>query len=133
MLKFNFNDGGRSAYFKASTVGDCVTRAVAIALGRDYKEVYKEISKLIGYTPRNGVKNTDTKKVMNHYHFVWHPCMKIGTGCQVHLRENEIPMDKVIVCSVSGHLVCVKNGVINDTFDCTRDGNRCVYGYWTLS
>ena len=23
------------------------------------------------------------------------------------------------------------NGVLNDVFDCSRSGTRCVYGYWT--
>ena len=39
-LAFQYNDGGRSRYFKAQKVGDCVTRAFAIATGKDYKEVY---------------------------------------------------------------------------------------------
>lgn len=56
--------------------------------------------------------------------------MKIGSGCKVHLRENELPKGNIVV-SVSGHLTCVKDGVIYDTYDCSRDGTRCVYGYWT--
>ena len=39
-IDFVYNDGGRSKYFDGKKVGDCVTRAVAIASGRDYKEVY---------------------------------------------------------------------------------------------
>ena len=56
--------------------------------------------------------------------------MKIGSGCQVHLRTDEIPMNKTILVSVSKHLTCVKNGIINDTYDCSREGNKCVYGYY---
>jgi len=26
--------------------------------------------------------------------------------------------------------VAVIDGVINDTYDCSREGTRCVYGYW---
>ena len=66
---------------------------------------------------------------MQHYGFKWKSCMGIGTGCQVHLRKEELPSG-TIICKLSGHIVCVKNGVINDTFDCSRDGTRCVYGYW---
>lgn len=40
MMDWVFDDGGRAAAgFKGQT-GDCVTRALAIALGRDYREVY---------------------------------------------------------------------------------------------
>lgn len=37
-MDFVYNDGGRSRYFKAKSVGDCVTRAIAIATRTDYKE-----------------------------------------------------------------------------------------------
>lgn len=131
-MKIRYDDGGRSKYFTASKVGDCVTRAVAIATGRDYKEVYNEIAKLVGYTPRNGVLTKDTKKVMAHFGGVWHSCMSIGTGCKVHLADGEIPMQGRIVCSVSKHIVAVIDGVIHDTFDASRNGTRCVYGYWSF-
>jgi len=55
--------------------------------------------------------------------------MFIGSGCRVHLRSKELPMGTLIV-SVSKHLTTVIDGVINDTHDCSRDGTRCVYGYW---
>lgn len=31
----------------------------------------------------------------------------------------------------SKHLTCVKDRVLYDTYDCSRDGTRCVYGYWS--
>jgi hypothetical protein len=33
---------------------------------------------------------------------------------------------------VSRHAVAVIDGVIHDTYDCSRGGKRCVYGYWRL-
>lgn len=129
-LAFNENDGGRAAYFTATGVGDCVTRAVAIATGKDYKQVYDEITKLLGYTPRNGVRHSHTKKVMAHFGGQWVPLMKIGSGCKNHLCADEIPMYGRIVCNVSKHVTAVIDGVLNDTYDCSRDGQRCVYGYW---
>lgn len=55
--------------------------------------------------------------------------MLIGSGCQVHLNEKELPDDTLIV-SVSKHLTCVKNRKLYDTYDCSRGGTRCVYGYY---
>lgn len=55
--------------------------------------------------------------------------MGIGTGCRGHLREGELPNGRLIV-SVSRHMVAVIDGVIYDTHDPSRDGTRCVYGYW---
>ncbi len=131
-LEFKKNDGGRSKYFKADNVGDCVVRAAAIALQKDYKEVYNLTRKIAGYSPREGLKKADTKKIMLALGFKWTPCMKIGTGCKVHLRAGEVPMKGRIIVSLSGHLCAVIDGVINDNYDCSRGGNRCVYGYWQI-
>lgn len=129
-MKYKYNDGGRANYFAASGVGDCVTRAVAIATQRDYKDVYKEITRLVGYTPRNGVQHRHVRKVMQHFGGVWYPTMKIGAGCTVHLKDGEVPMQGSIICNLSKHVTAVVGGVINDTYDPSRDGERCVYGYW---
>ena len=55
--------------------------------------------------------------------------MFIGSGCKVHLKSKELPKGRLIV-SCSTHLTTVLNGVLNDTYDCSREGTRCVYGYW---
>lgn len=133
MLRFIYNDGGRSKYFKATNVSDCVVRSIAIATGRDYKDVYDETRRLIGYTPRNGIYRRDTKRVLEHFGGVWKACSKIGNGCTVHLTDGEIPMSGFIVCNLSKHVTAVINGVIHDTYDPSRNGTRCVYGYWTFN
>lgn len=127
------NDGGRSKYFAASSVGDCVTRAIAIATSKDYLTVYNELHSLLGYSPRNGVKRKDIKRSVEHFGGVWHSCMKIGSGCTTHLKDDEIPMRGRVVCNVTKHLTCVIDGVINDTYDPSRGGTRCVYGYWIFN
>lgn len=125
-----FNDGGRSKYFKGRS-GDCVVRALAIATGRDYKLIYDELYKLTRQSPRYGV---DIRKARVQQYFdglglVWTPTMRIGQGCKVHLRSDELPAGR-LVCRLSGHVVAVVDGVIHDTHDCSREGERCVYGYW---
>lgn len=129
-LEFKYNDGGRSAYFKAKEVGDCVTRAFAIAARRDYKEVYNLIKQVSGKTPRNGVGKPTCRKVAEMLGGTWVSCMTIGAGCKVHLAPDEIPMQGRIVAQVSKHLTAVVDGVINDLHDPSRNGTRCVYGYW---
>lgn len=130
-MKFVFNDGGRSNYFKAKDVGDCAIRAIAIATGLDYKKVYDDLKALNGgKSCRDGTPKKVDKKYLTQLGWIWHPTMEIGSGCKVHLNEKELPSGTLIV-AVSKHLTCVKDGVLYDTYDCTRDGNRCVYGYWT--
>lgn len=129
-MEYKYNDGGRSKYFKGQA-GDCVTRAIAIATGLDYKEVYDIIKDLLQHTPRNGLKKNETRDIMHYFGFTWVPLMRIGGGCQYHLTANELPKG-TIIAKVTGHVTCIINGVINDTFDPSRDGRRCVYGYWYI-
>lgn len=131
-MKFVYNDGGRSKYFRAKQVGDCVVRAAAIATQRDYKEIYDLARKIAKSTPRNGLSKTHTKRLMETLGGKWHATMTIGSGCIIHLRDGELPMGR-IVCSLSGHVVVVINGIINDTYKNDRNGTRCVYGYWEFN
>lgn len=127
-MKYQYNDGGRSQYFKGQ-VCDCVCRAIAIATGCDYKETYDKIRKLTGENPRNGLTKKATKKAIETFGGRWTATMGIGTGCTVHLRDGELPNGRII-CNVSGHCVAVIDGTINDIYDPSRNENRCVYGFW---
>lgn len=148
---FVYNDGGRSKYFKGKNVRDCVPRAVAIASGKDYKEVYDFLadqnqkqrkrkkerfsqSRTNKKTASHGIFTNRKwfKDYMESLGFVWHPTMFIGSGCKVHLNKDELPKGHLF-CRVSKHCVAVIDGVIHDTYDCSREGTRCVYGYWKLT
>jgi hypothetical protein len=158
-MKWVFDDGGRAAAgFKGET-GDCVTRAIAIATGHAYIDVYRHLNKIAesGRPTRGGKRSSARlgvfKKTYHQYlealGAVWTPTMGIGTGCKVHLIDGELPMGRLIV-KVSRHLTAVIDGVIHDTFDPQRktvwydgtdeSGNplvshtseRCVYGYFTI-
>lgn len=139
-MKFVYNDGGRSKAGFKGTTGDCVCRSIAIATEKPYKEIYDLINefaksertgkqKKSKSSARTGVYATTTRKIMDYLGWEWIPTMKIGNGCKVHLREDELPKGRII-CRVSKHCVAVVDGVINDTYDCSRNGTRCVYGYY---
>tara|TARA_R110000765_G_C18481946_1_gene552728 strand:- start:39 stop:479 length:441 start_codon:yes stop_codon:yes gene_type:complete len=144
MSKFVYNDGGREAAGYKGKAGDCVCRAVAIAAELPYQEVYDRLAEgnaaqrkskhnkgKQSRSARNGIYTTRKwfKDYMLELGFVWTPTMQIGSGCQVHLKADELPSGR-LVCNVSRHQVALIDGVINDTFDCSREGKRCVYGYW---
>ena len=130
-MEFVYNDGGRSNYYKAKNVGDCVCRAIAIATNTDYKVIYNLLKDYNhGETPRNGVYKEVYKKLLADLGWSWVPCCGRGVKkSNVHLCPTELP-DGVVLCRVSGHLTCVIDGVINDTYDCSRNETRKVYGYW---
>ena len=136
-----FNDGGRKEAGFKGLAGDCVVRAIAIATDTEYKEVYKDLTetshkinerkrKKISTSPRLGVHKEVIKEYLTSKGWVWKPLMKVGSGCKTHLRKHELPSGKII-CSLSKHYVAVIDGVVHDTYDCTRGGRRCVYGYWS--
>lgn len=149
-MRYAYDDGGRAAAGFRGNAGDCVTRAIAIATGKPYREVYDAMHAGIeafatgrskaakraargggkrSTTPRNGVNRRVYEKYLLGLGWRWIPTMRVGQGCTVHLRADELPAGRLIV-AVSKHLVAVVDGVARDTFDCTRDGSRCVYGYY---
>lgn len=128
-MKHINTDGGRAEAGFKGTTGDCGVRALAIASGKPYKEVYKLVSKVEGASPRNGLSRKAMKKIMADWGWGWKACMGIGTGCKVHVRESELPSGTLIL-SLSRHYATVINGVLHDNHDCSREGTRCVYGYW---
>lgn len=139
-MSWTYNDGGReNAGFKGSA-GDCVVRAIAIATEQDYTAVYNDMNLFIKSlrqtkkakksASRTGIYKLMIKKYLTKLGWSWTPTMQIGSGCKVHLKGDELPDGRLIV-SVTKHMVCVVDGKINDTYDCSRSGTRCVYGYWT--
>ena len=147
-MKFVQDDGGRTAAGYKGNTGDCVPRAIAIATGRSYQQVYDELTVLTSafvngsrsraakkiktrghVTPRNGVFKDVYRPYLESLGWEFVPTMGFGTGCQVHMRANELPKGRIIV-RVSRHLAAVIDGVLHDTYDCSRLGRRCVYGYY---
>lgn len=139
-MHFQMNDGGRKQAGYDGTAGDCTVRAIAIAMERNYQTVYDELFALNREvnknpkkcSPRQGYTKTKTiRKYMESFGWKWKPTMLIGSGCKVHLKKEELPSGRLVV-RVSKHMVAVIDGVIHDTYDCSRQGTRCVYGYYSL-
>lgn len=129
-----FNDGGRELAGFQGSAGDCVTRAIAIAVGLDYRQVYDELAKRNAAkggkrSARNGMPTKIATAFLAEHGWAWVPTMTIGSGTTVHLRPDELPGGPVIV-RLSKHVCAVLDGVVNDTYDPSRGGTRAVYGYW---
>lgn len=153
-MKHIYNDGGRSAAGYSGKAGDCACRALAIAAGIPYQQAYDLINQFASRerkgtrkrgmsNARTGVHSATMRRVMDSLGWKWTATMGIGTGCKVHLRDNELPAGRLVVL-VSRHFTAVIDGVIHDTHDPQRlgvecadadkadiNGTRCVYGYWS--
>lgn len=146
-MEFVYSTGGREKYFKATNVGDCVTRAICNATQMDYKEVYDELQrrqkKVSSRSVRNGTRRDVWKEYLKDLGWKYHSTCAFGKGVTTHLVEDELPKDCILLVKISKHLTCIKNSVIYDTYNCSIkqyydfDGNlitndrRAVYGYWT--
>jgi hypothetical protein len=144
---FQFDDGGRTAAGFKGGAGDCVVRSIAIAANLPYMRVYEDLRlanesyaqlkndrlakrlNVKGSSPRNGNHRNVFHDYILAQGFEWVPTMKVGAGCQVHLRPDELPKE-MLIARVSKHLTAIIDGVIHDTHDPSRGGNRCVYGYY---
>ena len=142
-IKFKTNDGGRKKAGFIGTAGDCVCRAITIASGLPYKEVYESLAngnatqrktkhtRNTKRSARNGIYTTRKwfKDYMISLGFKWTPTMFIGSGCKVHVKQDELPKGRLVL-NLSRHSAAFINGVLHDTYDSSREGTRCVYGYW---
>lgn len=139
-MRVVIDDGGRAAAGYTGHAGDCATRAIAIATGQPYQTVYDAINETAKRertssrkrgrsNARIGVHGVTMRRYMASIGWVWVPTMHIGSGCTVHLRAGELPSGRLVV-NLSKHFTAVIDGVIHDLYDPSRDGTRCVYGYW---
>jgi hypothetical protein len=144
-MPFVQDDGGRATAGFKGTTGDCVVRAIAIATGKPYGEVYDALNELAKRerprpkdhpkgkrrrsSSRTGVHRATYEKYLLGLGWTWVPTMQVGAGCTVHLHPAELPSGRLVV-SLSRHVAAVIDGVLHDTYDCSRDGTRCVYGYY---
>jgi hypothetical protein len=138
-MEFVYCDGGRAEAGYSGITRDCVTRAIAIATEVPYKEVYRALNQLASSERPNqgtvrsrsdrGVHRKTYGRYLESIGWAWIPTMFVGQGCRVHMNEEELP-DGRIITRLSKHLSAVIDGVIYDLEDTSRNGNRCVYGYF---
>lgn len=140
MIKVIISDGGRAAAGLPKAKGDCVCKSIAIASGLPYLEVRKGLKiasiperqskrKQRFSCPDSGMYKATFHKYILSLGATWTPTMFIGSGCKVHVREDELPMGRLIL-SLSGHVCAMIDRVIYDSHDPSRNGTRCVYGYY---
>ena len=127
-MRYILNDGGRYvAGFKGSA-GDCAARAMAIALGLEYKEAYNEVAEGnarngLPKSARNGVMKNVFSDILKQHGWVWCSAPRFASR---KARCGDLPVG-MFIARQAKHFVAVLDGVPQDTFDCTH---KMVYGYW---
>lgn len=90
---------------------DCFPRALSCATGRSWDDVYDELSDLAQY---NGTIMIDGDFVRwyldNNFERVINPPRKVRDVTR-QFKNN------IVLCTIKGHIFCIKYGIIYDTFD----------------
>ena len=128
------NDGGRAEAGYKGNANDCVVRAFAIVMELPYKVIYDDVSYFMEAhgeprSARNGVPEHIVEKYMRNYGWKFVPAKQIGNDTNMHLNKTELPGGRIIA-DIKNHVCAVIDGVINDTYDWSKDGEETVYGYW---
>ena len=109
---------------KGKRTGDCVIRAISLALGKSWIEVFDDLTKIA--REKASVVNSD--EVFFEYLSNYDRETPKAQKGKKRLKVGELD-DGTYIIKVANHLTCVKDGVLMDTWDCR---NKCVYRYWII-
>ena len=135
---FCYDDGGRAAAGYRGRARDCAARAIAIATRRPYEEIYRALIREAACDargtrlnhPRTGLRKTTVQRFLSRLGWRWVEAPPAPHRRAISLRFEELPAGRLIV-ALSTHVCAVIDGVIYDTYDCSRGGRRRPYGYWS--
>lgn len=122
-LPWREDDGGRRAA-GYPVQRDCSVRAVALATGMSYRDVYVALA---GFAPTCGVESAVSDRLLGAAGFSY----TSTAGRTVRLRSDELPRLPLMVVSMWEHLTVVAGGTIVDTGDPTLYRRGIVLGWWT--
>ena len=129
-LDFIHNDGGRAAAGYAGSTGDCVTRAISIALQQDYEHIRQELMSATADFRRTSRKKSARKRTTNSVFNGVPPdvyrrwlenrgwtltsCQQVGHPSSVRMIADHLPRGRIIV-RLRKHLVAVIDHTVHDT------------------
>lgn len=129
-MDFIWDDGGRAASGFVGLAGDCVTRAIAIATGACYRDVYDKLGKVSEKSPRDGVR-TDIAEIYL-LERDWRRTLEFERPFFV----EDLPSGIVIVHLAKAneraqHFCTLIDHIVHDTWDPSDDDDYIVKSYWT--
>ncbi len=130
-MEFIWHDGGRADCGYVGLTGDCVTRAIAIATGTSYRDVYRRLGELAEVSPRKGVANHVSSDLLSELGWTYTP------GHGLVFSSQWLPKGALIVHLLSqegrchGHFCSVIDHVVYDTWNPSDEDRYVIQGYWT--
>ena len=131
--KWIWHDGGRAGAGFVGSTGDCVVRAITIATGKEYREVYDAIHAASGKSPRQGASILHYEKFLTDLGF---ECVKCEYPTQLRFM-GELSGNVVMLflpdgnARKRGHLCTMIDGTIYDTWDPQFEKDFVIDRYWS--
>ena len=119
----------KNVHPKQLLVNDCVIRAYALALGKDYLEARRELNQLrrkLGF--KSYKEKSFAKQLYKNYEKLSFPAIKSCSRMNGNSFMISYSKGTYILNMAGHHTVCI-DGNIYDTWDCT---NKCVYNAWRI-
>lgn len=112
----------------ARDTNDCVIRSISCAEERSWDDVYLELSQL---AQEQGIILDDIKFVEPYLDSKYYRTCYKNNGVALTLGKfMEINPRGTFLVTMRGHITCVKDGVLYDTFDCR---NRKIWCAWKVN
>ncbi len=129
-MDFIWNDGGRASCGFVGLTGDCVTRAISIATGTVYRDVYAQLGEASTKSPRNGIPIPIVADYLANGG--WSHSIAFDSP----LSLCELPKGVVILhlCKRSGrghHLTTIIDHVVHDTWNPAEDDDYIIKDIWS--
>ena len=114
-------------YYNENPLGlfedDCVIRSISCATGKSWDNVYDDLSNLAQHNGTMMDKKSFVKWFLD-YNYKRVPYVPRRVWEVAELYSNNI-----VLCTMKGHIVCIKYGTIYDTFN---PSNRLVEDAWIV-
>lgn len=130
MTNFIFNDGGRFDAGYKGHAADCVARAICIATGLPYAEVWARCAKL---NKAQGKRHSADYRVRTTTREFKAYAKEIGlepVAFKSPKTLNKTTLPQNCIAQKAGHWFAIKDGVINDTYNPSPSGLAKILGYW---
>jgi hypothetical protein len=130
-MSFYWNDGGRAAAGFTGFCGDCVTRSIAIGTGVSYRSVYDQLGDAANKTPRNGLSTEIANTYLQKANWIFEPFDEIVFDPATFPRGTFVVHLGHLHSRRAGHLTCVVDGVVHDTWNPAEDDSYRLRGIWS--
>ena len=100
---------------KNRKTGDCVIRALTVATGKPYEEIYKELFDISLATGYILTEKRVEDRLLERYGFIKHKQPRKGDNTKYTIGEvDELADDEIIVIRCAHHLTVVVSGTLVD-------------------